>query len=157
MVVGVSRSFGPTTAAKRSTLLALLGWVTLMKTSRSAGHPGWLSIVVGEFSAYSYVAILAIYAGGAMADAFAGDKAAEHGFRGKWLLAFGAICVVNYCFPKYKWLIPFGLLVNVAAFLVIGLLDPRNDYAAKVGIGFVACIELLYIIARRRVGGGFVY
>jgi hypothetical protein len=88
-----------------------------------------------------------------MADAFAGDKAAEHSVRGKWLIAFGAICV-NYCFPKYKWLIPFGLLVSVAAFLVMGLLDTRNDYAAKVGIGFVACVELLFMFSRWRAGGG---
>jgi hypothetical protein len=125
-----------------------------MKIWRSAGHPGWLGVLVGEFSAYGYVAMLAIWAGAGMANAIAGDKAAQHSIRGKWLFAFGVIFVVQYCFPKYRWLIRFGLLVSVAAFLMIGFLDPRNNYAAKVVIGFVACVELLCILARWWVGGG---
>jgi hypothetical protein len=134
--------------------LALLGWGTLMKIWRSAGHPGWLGVVVGETSAYSYVAILAICAGAAMADGMAGHKAADHSVRGKLLITFGAIGVVNYCFPKYRWLFPFGALVCLATCLVMGLLDPRNDYVDKVGIGFVVCVELLFMFARWRAGGG---
>jgi hypothetical protein len=128
-----------------------------MKIWRSAGHPGWLGVVVGEFSAYGYVAMLAIWAGAEMAHGWSVNDAAHHSARGKLLLAFGVICVVKYCFPKYKWLIPFGLLVSVAAFLMTGLLDPRNNYAAKVGIGFVACVELLCMFARWWVGGGLIY
>jgi hypothetical protein len=126
-----------------------------MKIWRSAGHPGWLGVVIGEFSAYGYVAILAIWAGAAAASGMAGYKAANHhSVRGKLLIAFCAIGVVNYCFPKYKWLFPFGGLVYFATFLAMGLLDPRNDYVAKVGIGFVVSVELLFIFARWRAGGG---
>jgi hypothetical protein len=78
----------------------------------------------------------------------------EHGVRGTLLLTFGTIGVVNYCFPKYRWLFPFGVLVYVATLLVMGLLDPRNDYVAKVMIGFLVCVELLFMFARWRVGGG---
>jgi hypothetical protein len=132
----------------------LLGWGTRMKIWRSTGKPGWLGVLVGETSAYSYVAILAICAGAAMADAMAGDKAADDSVQGKLLLTFGAIGVVNYCFPKYRWLFPFGALVCVATLLVMGLLDPRNTYTDKVGIGFVVSVELLFMFARWRAGGG---
>jgi hypothetical protein len=125
-----------------------------MKIWRSAGHPGWLGVVVGEFSAYGYVAIVAIWAGAAMANGMAGYKTADRSVRGKLLIAFCAIGVVNYCFPKYKWLFPFGALVYFATFLAMGLFDPRNDYVAKVTIGFVGCVELLCMFARWRVGGG---
>jgi hypothetical protein len=140
--------------SKNNPTLALLGWGTLMKIWRSAGHPGWLGVVIGEASAYVYVAIIAIWAGAAAANGMADGKPAHHRVRGTLLIAFCAIGVVNYCFPTYKWLVPFGVLVCTSAFLVTGLLDPKNDYAAKVGIGFVACVELLCIFARRRVGGG---
>jgi hypothetical protein len=38
--------------------------------------------------------------------------------------------------------------------MVVALLDPRNDYVAKVMLGFVVCVELLFMIARWWVGGG---
>jgi hypothetical protein len=139
--------------AKRVLGFARMG--TLMKIWRSAGHSGWLGVVVGEFSAYGYVAIVAICAGAAAANGMAG-WAANNSVRGKLLIAVCAIGVVNYCFPKYKWLFPFGALVYFATCLAIGLLDPRNDYAAKVGIGFVVSVELLLIFARWRAGGGIV-
>jgi hypothetical protein len=129
---------------------------TLMKIWRSAGHPGWLGVVVGEISAYSYVAIVAIWAGADAANGMAGDKAANHSVRRSLLIAFCVIGAVNYCFPKYKWLFPFGALVYFATFLAMGLLDPRNDYATKVMIGFVICLELLFMFARWRAGGGIV-
>jgi hypothetical protein len=125
-----------------------------MKIWRSAGLPGWLGVVVGEFSAYGYVAIVAIWAGAAMANGMAGYKTADRSVRGKLLIAFCAIGVVNYCFPKYKWLFPFGVLVCVATLMVVALLDPRNTYTDKVGIGFVVCVELLLMFARWRAGGG---
>jgi hypothetical protein len=127
---------------------------TQMKIWRSAGHPGWLGIVVGEFSAYGYVAIVAMWAGAAMANGLAGDKAADHTDRGKPFVAFCIIGVVNYCFPKYRWLFPFGALVCVATVLTMGLLDPRNTYADKVGIGVIVSVELLFMFARWRAGGG---
>lgn len=128
-----------------------------MKIWRSAGHPGWLGVVVGKTSAYAYVAIVAVWAGAAAANGMAGDRAANHhSLRGKLLIAFCAIGVVNYCFPKYKWLFPFGALVYFATFLAMGLLDPRNNYVAKVTIGFVICLELLFMFARLQAGGGIV-
>jgi hypothetical protein len=36
----------------------------------------------------------------------------------------------------------------------MGLLDRRNDYVAKVMLGFVVCVELLFMFARWRAGGG---
>jgi hypothetical protein len=125
-----------------------------MKIWRSAGHPGWLGVLLGEFSAYSYVAIVAIWGGAAMADAMAPHQGREHGVRGTLLLTFGAIGVVNYCFPKYRWLFPFGFLVFLATLMLVALLDPRNTYTDKVGIGFVACLELLFMFSRWRAGGG---
>jgi hypothetical protein len=43
---------------------------------------------------------------------------------------------------------------GTATFLLMGLLDPRNDYATKVMIGFVVSVELLFMFARWRAGGG---
>jgi hypothetical protein len=89
-----------------------------------------------------------------MAHGMASYRAADHGVRGKLLLTFGAIGVVNYCFPKYRWLFPFGFSVFLATLMAVALLDPRNDYVAKVMIGFLVCVELLFMFARWRAGSG---
>jgi hypothetical protein len=107
-----------------------------------------------EVSAYGYVAIVAILEAATMAHGMASHRAADHSVRGKLLLTSGTIGVVNYCFPKYRWLFPFGVLVCLATLMLVALLDPRNDYVAKVMIGFLVCVELLFMFARWRAGGG---
>jgi hypothetical protein len=126
-----------------------------MKVWRSAGHPGWLGVVLGEFSAYSYVAMLAVYAGSkasaALHDGGGGALGRDLGQSGvKAYVAWGGIVFVCYCFPRYKWLAAFGFLLAGVAFVSFTMLDPRNDHVDKIAFLTILCIELLFLFARWR-------